>query len=534
MKRDYGDNMNNTNADTDSVLAKKKAGWPFLVGIGLIFLLVAALLAIRTSRKDAAGEERPLWTVETGPLTISITESGRLQHKDEIIVRNETERSLKILSLVPEGTVVTNGTVIIELDGSAMETERDKAALNVERIQSDLKSARERREILRNQMQANIEQAEVNLKLSTFDLKRVTQGVHSNDLEKARSEIALAEENLERAQDDYAWSKKLHEKGFVTLKDLKADELSAKQKELALRTVRNNLELLVRYTHPQEIWNFESVVKQSEMALERAQKTATAELAAQKAGLLHHEASLSDAERELSKIKERLAACTIRAPADGMVIYETTGGRRRHENRDLMEVGATVHPRHRLVRMPTSDKMLAEISIREASKPKLKEGMQTTITVDALPGKTFTGTLTRIAILPDSTQAWLNPDLKVYKCEVELDESDPRMRPGMNCQVDVLVEEHEKAIFVPVQCVLQVDDKPTVYLASDGRQEKRIVETGMDNSVMIHVLAGLEDGDKVLLDPPLNEAGKNGHMSSTHEDASPNGASGDGSSENGG
>jgi len=487
---------------------KDRRGAP--AGVVLFAVLIAALGGCRKGGTGKGVE--PLYTVARGPLTISVSESGRLKNRDEIVLKNETERSLKVLYLVDEGVVVTNGQLLVELDGAALETDRDSNELNVKRLESDLTSAQETTEILKNQMQANIEKEELNLKFAKLDLERFTEGVHPQSLETADANIAIAEEDLERAEEDLAWSQKLYDKGFVTLKELKADELSTKQKRINLSIKKSDRELLVKYTHPQEVETLKSNVKQAEMALDRAQRTARAELTGQQAKLLSVQAELASARKELKKAEERLAACKVYAPADGMVVHGTSGGGRRHfDSRERMEVGANVHPMHRLIQMPTSDIMLAVISIQEATKPKLHEGMAAVVTVDALPGRVFNGKIAKIGILPDSTQSWLNPDLKVYNCEIELDSASDRMRPGMNCHVEIVIEEHGSAVFVPIQCVLQVGDGPTVFVKEGDRFERRAVETGLDNGVMIHVLGGLADGDRVMLAPPLKEAAKKGN-----------------------
>jgi len=506
-----------TEQTTNQESERPRARWPkYVVGAGAILLAIAAAALVFARRDSTTGAgEVPLFEVKSGPLTISISESGRLKNRDEIVIKNETGRSLKILSLVDEGTMVRKGDLIVELDGAALETERDNNELNVKRLESDLIAAQENREILKNQMQSNIDKEELNLKFAKLDLERFTKGVHPQSLETADANIAIAEEDLERAEEDLEWSNKLHAKGFITLKELKADELSTKQKRINLRIKKSDRELLVKYTHPQEVETCKANVKQAEMALDRAQRTARAELSGQQAKLLSVEVELRSARKELAKAEERLAACEVRAPADGMVIYATGGGSRRHwgESRELMEVGANVHPMHRLIQMPTSRDMLAIISVQEATKPKLREGMLAIVTVDALPGQVFKGKITRIGILPDSTQAWLNPDLKVYNCEISLDAASDRMRPGMNCHVEIVVEEHDDATFVPIQCVLQVDEKPTLFVKTHGGFEKRVIETGLDNNVMIHVLSGLKDGEEVMLAPPLGAAAKKGNGS---------------------
>ncbi len=505
-----------TEQTTNQESERSRARWPrYTAGAGVILLAIAATALVSARRDSATGAGKvPLFEVNSGPLTISISEAGRIKNKDEIVIKNETERSLKILSLVEEGTVVKKGDIIVELDGATLETERDSSDLNVKRLESDLIAAEENREILKNQMQSNIEKEELNLKFAKLDLERFTKGVHPQSLETADASIAIAEEDLERAEEDLEWSQKLHTKGFITLKELKADELSTKQKRINLSIKKSDRELLVKYTHPQEVETCKANVKQAAMALDRAQRTARAELSGQQAKLLSVQVELRSARKELAKTEERLAACKIPAPADGMVIYATSGGGRRHwETRELMEVGATVHPKQGLIRMPTSEDMLAIISVQEATKPKLHEGMPAIVTVDALPGQVFEGRITKIGILPDSTQAWLNPDLKVYNCEIGLDSASDRMRPGMNCHVEIVVEEHESAIFVPIQCVLHVGENPTVFLKTRDGFEKRAIETGLDNNVMVHVLNGLKDGDEVMLAPPLEAGAKNGNAS---------------------
>jgi HlyD family secretion protein len=498
-----------TEQTASSESKRARAGWPrYAAGVGIV--LLAATTAVVSTRRDAASEagETPLYEVKSGPLVISISESGRLKNMDEIVIKNETERSLKILSLVEEGMIVKKDDILVELDSATLETERDSNELKVKGLESDLVAAEENREILKNQMQSNIDKEELALKFAKLDLERFTKGVHPQSLATADANIAIAEEDLERTEEDLEWSKKLHAKGFITLKELKADELSTKQKRINLDIKKSDRELLVKYTHPQEVETCLANVKQAEMALDRAQRTAKAELSGQQAKLLSVQVELASARKELAKAEERLVACKIPAPADGMVIYATSsgGGHRFHDSREPMEVGATVHPKHRLIQMPTSDDMQAIISVQEATKPKLREGMAAVLTVDALPGEAFEGKITKIGILPDSSQAWLNPDLKVYRCELEVTEASDRMRPGMNCHVEVVVEEHEEAMFVPIQCVLHVDEKPTVFLKTGAGFERLAVETGMDNNVMIHVLSGLQDGDKVMLAPPLESA----------------------------
>jgi HlyD family secretion protein len=134
--------------------------------------------------------------------------------------------------------------------------------------------------------------------------------------------------------------------------------------------------------------------------------------------------------------------------------------------------------------------------------------MPAKISVDALPGREFTGRITHIAPLPDAQSIWMNPDLKVFSTQIFLDGNDSDMRTGMSCQAQIIIETHDNVLSVPVQAVLQVQGIPTVYVKSGGGFVPRQVETGLDNNRMIHVKKGLTVGDIVLLTPPLADAVK--------------------------
>jgi HlyD family secretion protein len=147
--------------------------------------------------------------------------------------------------------------------------------------------------------------------------------------------------------------------------------------------------------------------------------------------------------------------------------------------------------------------MMAEVNIRESSLNKVKQGMPVQITVDAFSEKTFSGRVGKIGLLPDSTMAWLNPDLKVYRSEVYLDGNASMLRPGMTCRVEIVIDEYSDTLYIPVQSVLRSQNKHVAYVLGHNGIEPRQIEVGMDNDRMIRVLSGLLEGEKVLLIPPL-------------------------------
>jgi HlyD family secretion protein len=125
------------------------------------------------------------------------------------------------------------------------------------------------------------------------------------------------------------------------------------------------------------------------------------------------------------------------------------------------------------------------------------------VTVDAVPNRLFAGRVAKIAVLPDATSWWGNPDLKVYNTEIHIDDG-AELRAGMSCRAEIVVETYAQALFVPIQCVVREGGRTVAYMESDGGPAPVPVDVGLDNNSMVRILSGLKRGDRVLLNPPLS------------------------------
>ena len=124
--------------------------------------------------------------------------------------------------------------------------------------------------------------------------------------------------------------------------------------------------------------------------------------------------------------------------------------------------------------------------------------------MDALQGRKFLGRVGRIAPLPDPQSMWMNPDLKVYDTQIMIDGVFPELRTGMSCKATIQIEEYNDALSVPIQSVVGHGGESVVYLAEGNSSVRRSIETGLDNNAMVHVISGIDPGDKILLTPPLS------------------------------
>lgn len=477
--------------------AGRRAAVAGAASIGLL-----ALLAVwRGGGREAPTS--PLAVVARGPLVISLTEAGTVQSRDTVTVRSEVEGRNTILWLADEGKTVKEGDLLVELDASKLEQSRVEQQIRALNAQALLVQSRESLAVVQNQAQASVEAAELRVRFAQLDLEKYRSGQFPQDLRQAEADITIAREELQRSDETYEWSLRLQTNGYITRTELQADQLAVMRRRLDLELAEGRLALLTNFTREQTAEKLNSEIRQAELALERERRKSTSDVVRAEADLRAKESEATQQEDKLKQLVDQIGKCKIRAPAGGMVVYATTARSHRWGNDEPLETGQEVVQRQELIQIPGQSGMKAEFRIPEASLAKIRTGLPARITVDALPGRAFGGRLQKIAVLPDSGQSWLNPDLKLYDCEVEFDDGSSDLRPGMSCRVEVVIEEHADALHVPVACVVRIDGNPVVYVMESGGARPRPVEVGLDNNRVVHIRSGLAAGERVLLAPPL-------------------------------
>ena len=473
-----------------------------IVAVALIVLIFIWLKVVR-------GEEDPMSSYSTfvakrGPLTISVLESGTMNSQEQITLKNEVEGRTTIVSLVPDGSTVKKGDLLVELDASTLKDRIIDQDIQAQRAHASYIGAQESLAVIENQSKSNIDVAMLTLKFARQDLQQYVDGIYPKDVNEQTARIRLAEEDLKRAEDVNDWSKKLYEEKYLSETEYLADKLSVQRRKLERDVTNSNLDLLTNFTYHRQIEQLTSDVNQADMALDRIKRKASADVVQAKADLRAKELEYNRQQEKMKKTEDQLAKTTIYAPQDGMVVYATSGGGRRPwDRREPMEIGGEVYERQALITLPTADSMKAQVNIHETSLEKVRVGLPVVITVEALAGKKFLGRVKRIAPLPDAMMMWVNPDLKVYPTDIYLEDSDSALRTGMSCKAEIIIAQYEDAVYIPVQAVLRVAGQPTVYVVKDGSYTERAVEIGLDDNRMIRIVSGLEEGEVVLMTPPL-------------------------------
>jgi HlyD family secretion protein len=532
------------------------------VGIAAGVALVVVLLVVGKLRRAEAVDTTTVADVQRGRLVISITEAGTIRAKDNYEVKCGVEGQSTITFLVPEATQVNEGDLLVSLDSGDLEDRLTQQKLSYEDAKAGNERASKDVEITQSKNESNITKAEQTLEFAKLDLEKwlgtaakaqegdvdgAQQGAaseaataeaaqtgtpgeakpeagsqaataeagHQGDLYKARQDAAnnvrFAEEEKIRADNQYTSTKQLYESNYVNKIELDADELAAKRREAEFDMAKLDVQLLENYTWRKQQKTLESAVEEAGRELGRVNSQALASLAQANAEMVKSQAQLALQQARLTKVQKQVENTKMYAPRAGMVVYPKAEPYRGQQQ--VMEVGATVRYQQILLQLPDLSELLVNTKVYESEVSKVKVGQQARIRVQALAqvlgegqAPVLQGEVTKIGILPDYGDRWLNPDQKTFNVSVRVSESRQQivsqLKPEMTAEVTIILATLDDCLSVPVQAVSKIGEAYFAYMLHRGTPTRVPVSVGLTNAVRAQVLRGLDEGDQVLLYPP--------------------------------
>ncbi len=336
-------------------------------------------------------------------------------------------------------------------------------------------------------------------------------GEAQQKLRQLQSERLISEEELQLAEVKVAGTRRLAEKNFVTKQELDGDEMSVKKTVISRDSAITDEELFIKYEFPKQSEKLLSDYEEAIRKLERTIKKGIATEAQAEARWKSSEANFKLREQRTKELQEQLDSCIIRAERTGLVVY--AGSDEPWRNREAIEEGSTVYERQEIITIPDMTQMAVKVKIHESSIKKIMKSQKARIKLDSYLEQELTGEVIKVNVIPDSSSRWMNPDMKLYPAMVSIDGTHDWLKPGMSARVEILVEQLEDVVYVPIQAVSSENGQRVCYVIDTlGRQERRVVETGEFNNEFIEVKSGLQEGEQVLLRAPQGqpEAAKEG------------------------
>ncbi len=231
----------------------------------------------------------------------------------------------------------------------------------------------------------------------------------------------------------------------------------------------------------------------AQRAYDQAQENYDIKVEQIKADILEARLDLTRTRRRANEMQSVLEKFVITAPASGMVIYA------RDWNGQKRVVGSSINTRDLTVAtLPDMSEMLSKTYVNEIDISKVESGQQVRIGVDAFPEKKFTGVVTSVANVGEQLP---NTDAKVFEVVIQLNESDPILRPAMTTSNFIVTKTFDNVMYVPLEAVHSTDSMTFVYTKNNTKQIV-VVDEANDNEIIIE--DGLNAGDIVLLSVPEN------------------------------
>lgn len=473
-----------------------------LVAAGVLAALVAGGVfgwPLLTSGLSPA--EMPLTAAATrGELVVTVTEKGELEAIDAIGVINELEGVGKLVSIVPEGTFVKKGDTVAQLDADEITKLLNKQRVELQKAESLVKASESELAQAKIKEKSETAKAVKALKLAEIAQKKYTdtEGEYTKELKKLQGALELAKRELVEAKDELDFTQKQVRRGFGDLGAVRSRALGVQEKEFKVQSAESELKVLEKFTRDEQETKLAFEATDAAAELDRTKETQKA-LVQKAEDTLANARSTRDIEKEtVARLQKQIDQCTIKAPADGMVIYSS---RRWYGESGQIRPGATLQYQQPIFSLPDFSKMRVNMKVHESQVKKVQAGQKAALRLEAIPDRPLGGTVSKVGTVGQNDGYW-GSRIKAYETHITLDvvPTDAGLKPGMSAEVKILVKTVPNALLVPVSAVAEVDGRKVVYTVKGKAIERTEVLTGDENEQFVQIVDGLADGEAVALD----------------------------------
>ncbi|MDA0658565.1 MAG: HlyD family efflux transporter periplasmic adaptor subunit [Planctomycetota bacterium] len=417
-------------------------------------------------RPSAQAPEVLTYQVARGPFLHEIIAGGEIESSRNVEVlcrvKSRNSSATAIIDVIPEGSQVKEGDVLLRLDSSAHEQDRFQ------------------QQIVLNNSQAAMIQAKNALEAARITRKEFLEGIYVQEEQAAKNEITLAEENVRRARQYAKHSELLASRGYVTALQLEGDQFAVEKAEGILSAAQTKLKVLQEYRKEKALMTLDSEIRSAEARAQSAESSYQLEL------------------NRMRDIETQIANCTIVAPQSGQVVY--ANNKANNSSNFVVEPGAIVRERQAIIRLPDPAFMQVDATIHESRVTLIDAGMPVTISLESFPELQLTGCVSKVNEYPEPTN-FFGSQVKKYAASVTINDPPANLRAGLTAEVRIQVDAKVDALQVPVQAIHEHGKKYYCFVRLASNWAAREVAIDASNDKFIVVSSGLHAGDVVAMDP---------------------------------
>jgi HlyD family secretion protein len=404
----------------------------------------------------------------------AVEATGRIEPKAEVDMNFEIGGVVEEVP-VERGQNITAGTVLARLNTDNLEFEIIRAEIDLAQQKAELER------LFEPELAEKIASARANIDSAKLKLAELLDGPDPDEVAKAEAELSRTQIALKKAQWEYDEVAYRGDIGAMP----QADRLQEATLEYEIALADYNLK--VKDPTPAEIAEAQSAVASAEATLaELLKEPSAAEIAAKQALVDKSRLTLEQKKRDLEE-------AVLIAPTDGVLLEVNIEPGERVLN-DAAEAAMVI---------ADTSAYLLKVEVDEIDIGQIKPGQEANIRLDAFLEPEFQGVVTDISPRPIKDDA---NAIVMYEVTVTLDAGDAAqdLLSGMTANATIQTGQLDEVVVVPNRAI-QIDrsgSKPTVYvekLDGDGKPTRVEVELGLRNGSVTEVVAGLEDGDQVVI-----------------------------------
>ncbi len=430
-----------------------------LVTLLAVVVVVGGLAAWRLKASQSTKKVDLIFaTAERGTFIHEVNGKGSAESALNVDVASQVEGQATVIYLIPEGTNVKKGELLVELDSSDVDEKLDSQVVTTNSSRATLNSSR-----------ATLRSAEISL-------EEYVEGTFEQSWMEYENTIFEAEQTRKQQADSARFTERLLNLNYSTELQYEIDKVAEEKAKNSLEVANLKKMTLLKYTSEKQITSLMSDIETARAKVDSDRNSYNINL------------SRENRYREIS------ANCKIRAPQDGQVVYANQDSRRMSES-DMIREGSTVRQRQVLIRLPDKTQMQVKTMINESNIASVKVGMPAKISFDSIPNRVIEGEVVKVSLYPEIV--WMS-SAKDYVTIVKINEDVDELRAGLTAQVRIVADEQPDVLMVPVHCVTEYGTKTYCITYENGVWGYKEVLLGESNEKQVIILDGLKEGDVVV------------------------------------
>lgn len=433
-------------------------------------------------------------------LRVDVPAGGKLYASKSTTITCPLRRDTEIISIVPEGSLVKKGDVVLEFNDAQLSYQVKENELRLKTREMEQREAEALFAAEKEKMLAQIESFKVDVAIADLDLQEKKNQPTPDELELAEKEYQHAQIVMTMARQEY---KRITQDAKLTLID---EELYALEKSLqdatsAYRKAELEYALVASGAHPYVIEKIAVEKKKKLLELQEVEKAMPDKMRQLQSQVDQAITRVKQARNQLDKAREEWQKTKVKAPSDGLVVYCVRWGTK-------IAVGQKYWMGIPLLDIPDLSVMEMRSKVLERQIGLVKKGQQVTVMVDSIPGKQFDGKVTKIGkVAVDTSENEVvgffdsknKTGIKVFEVTIRLEAIDSLLLPQMTAIAKIHVQELKQVLVLPKFAVFSKDNQYWVWIAEGGKLAKRDVVVGASNEIGIVIEKGLRENEQVYL-----------------------------------